>query len=562
MNRLKRKPYILGIAAAALVLGLAAWQFARPSKAESPRLERFLPADAVGFVQVNDLRAQALRVIESEAWREFSKENAAASSLFMMGANHAGVLDASYALALLGADAGGPQFVLVAEFDDWGARHTFENRVMRLVREANKEGVTTHTEQHGEVTLYTVSPADRKGFAYAKTENLLFLSNTPDAVKRVLAVREGKSPSLETSQTFAQARSRAKYTDGMFGFLDGGALTRTVDAVQAVAGAHPGVEAFRQFFHGSGADALQSVAFTSVFEDGRVSERFVVVAPNRQGVLGTVASNPPTQQALLALVPADAVQAFDASIANAPQTFEQMIELAGQAAAQAGAQKNPADLLAAFAEKTGVSLRDDIVRSLGAEVCRAQFPVGERLAGALILSVRDEQAFAAALEKFAAHNKRTTSAREYRGVTVRTVAGEKGRGLDYAFVGGNFVASDDEGGVERVIDTAQGGASLRASAAYQAASANLSGQPQFVYFNTNADYLNRLGRMLKSGEQEFKTEGQRAAIRPSFAFGVAQAEGFYVESRTPLGTFPRLLTAVTSKLGVEKQEGEGEKKAE
>ena len=63
MNRLKRKPYLFGIGAAVLVLALVAAQFARPSRAESPRLERFLPADAVGFVQVNDLRAQALRVI-------------------------------------------------------------------------------------------------------------------------------------------------------------------------------------------------------------------------------------------------------------------------------------------------------------------------------------------------------------------------------------------------------------------------------------------------------------------------------------------------------------------
>jgi Protein of unknown function (DUF3352) len=229
------------------------------------------------------------------------------------------------------------------------------------------------------------------------------------------------------------------------------------------------------------------------------------------------------------------------------------LALVGEAASQAG-RKSPADALAAFAEKTGVSLRDDILHSLGAEVCRAQFPAGGGLAGALILSVRDEQAFAAALEKFAAHNKRATAAREYKGVTVRTVAGEKGRGLDYAFVGGNFVSSDDEGGVERVIDTAQGGASLRASAAYQAASAGLSAQPQFVYYNSNADYLNRLGRMLKSGETEFKTEGQSARLRPSFAFGLAQSDGFYVESRTPLGTFPRLLTAVTSRLGAEKDE--------
>lgn len=566
MNRLKRKPYIFGIAAAVLVVAFAALQFARPSRAESPRLERHLPAETVGFVEVNDLRAQALRVIESEAWREFSRENQTASSLFMMAANHAGALDASYALALVGAGADGrggaePQFVVVAEFNGNGARRTFENRVLRLVRQANEKGVTTKTEQHGDVTVNTVSPGGRKGFSYAQSGGTLLLANANEAVKRVLDVRAGKVPSLETNETFVQARARAKYTDGMFGFLDGAALTRLVESAPAGAEPHHGLAAFRQLFHGAGASSVQSVAFTSAFEDGRVAERFAVVAPNRQGVLGTVAANPPTPQALLALVPEDAVQAFDASIASAPQTFDEMLALANQAAAQAG-KKSLGDALAEFDGKTGVSLRDDIVRSLGAEICFAQLPDGEGRAGVLILAVRDEQAFAQTLAKFAAHKQRAVTSREYRGVTVRAAAGEKGRGMEYAFVGGNFVMSGEARGVERVIETAQGGPSLRASAAYQAASAGLSGPPQFVYFNSNADYLNRLGRMMKGGEREFKTEGQRAALRPSFAFGVAQAEGFYVESRTPLGTFPRLLTAITSKLGDEKEERAPEKPSE
>src|SRR4029453_17120048 len=102
----KSKSFILFAVAVLVLAGVAAAQLARPTKAENPRLERLLPADRVGFVEVTDLRAQALKVIESEAWREFSKENSAASSLFMIGANHAGTLDASYALALLGVGTG------------------------------------------------------------------------------------------------------------------------------------------------------------------------------------------------------------------------------------------------------------------------------------------------------------------------------------------------------------------------------------------------------------------------------------------------------------------------
>lgn len=559
MERLKSKPFIFAAVAAALLLSLAAIQLARPSKARGARLERYLPADAVGFVEVNDLRAQALKVIDSEAWREFTKENQAASTLFMMAANHAGALDASYAVALLGADAAPdgkrePQFALVAEFNSGAARRTFESRVLRFVSEAEQKGVTTRQEQYGEATINYVTPEGKHGFAYAQAGDTLFLSNAGESVKRLLDVRAGKQPSLETNQTFAQARASAKAFDGMFGFLDGARLTSLVDNAPPD---NKGVAAFRELFHGTGASGVESVAFTSEFEDGRVVERFNVTAPRREGVLATVAANPPTPQNLLSLVPEDALAAFDASIANAPQTFDQMIALAGQLAEQTG-KKSPTDALAEFTDKTGVDLRGDLLGSLGAEFCAAHLRAGDGDGGVIILSVRDREAFAAALAKFAAHKQRPTSEREYKGVTIQRVEGENGHALEYAFVGGNFVGSGKGEMVERVIDTAQGGRSLKSSAAYAAASAQAAAPAQFVYYNSNVDYLNHLGHALKSSDDTFKADGQRAALRPSFAYGLTRPEGFYVESRTPLGTFPRLLTAVTSKLADGKKEGGAE----
>ena len=566
MERLKSKSFIMFAAAALVLAGVAAAQLAQPTKADNPRLERLLPADTVGFVEVNDLRAQALKVIESEAWREFSKENSAASSLFMIGANHAGMLDASYAVALLGVGSSEsgkpePQFVIVAQFSDWEARRTFEYRVLRFVRDGMSKGVEIKMEELGDARVHTVKRLGVHRFTYAQSGSLLVVSNNDAAVRRVLEVREGKTPSLETNEKFKQARAGSSAVDGMFGFLDGAALTAIVDNVPAGADekAAERVAAFRQLFHGVGAASVQSASFTSSFEDGRVSERFRLSAPNREGVLATVAANPPTQGALLALVPEDAVQAFDASVANAPQTFDQMLALAAQFGPRPGG-KGPEAGLAAFAEKTGVDFRAEIVGALGGEFCAAQLTSKsseEGPSGVLILNLKDEQAFAQTLVKFAERNKRETTARDYKGVTVRRIAGEKGGGLEYAFVGGNLVASGKAEAVERVIDTAQSGRSLKASAAYQSAAAQLTSQPQFVYFNSNVDYLNGLGRTLQGGEQAFKTEGQSANLRPSFAFGLTREDGFYVESRTPLGTFPRMLTAISSRLGREEPKGGG-----
>src|SRR5438270_5139422 len=196
----------------------------------------------------------------------------------------------------------------------------------------------------------------------------------------------------------------------MFGFLDGAGLPKLVD--NAPGGADErGVAAFRQFFHGVGASSVQSVAFTSAFEDGRVTERASVSAPNREGVLATVAANPPTQGSLLALVPDDAVAAFDASIANAPQTFEQMVALATQLSEQSG-KKSPADALAEFTEKTGVDFRGEILNSLGTEFCAAQLTAGtadDAPSGVVIINLKDEQAFAQAIAQFAQSKHRAPS---------------------------------------------------------------------------------------------------------------------------------------------------------
>ncbi len=565
MERLKQKPYVVGMVLGALVLAFGALMLAMPSKAEAPRLEQKLPADTVGFVQVSNLRAQALNIIESEAWRAFSRENQSASSLFMIAVNHTGALDASYALALLGTETGAdgnpqPGFVLVAEFNDWNARHTFQNRVLKLASEANKKEVEKKTEEYGDEEIVVLTKDGRTEIAYAYTNATLIVSNGVGPIKKVLDVRFDKAKSLETNETFLRARSRTASREGMFGYLDGAALARTVESAPAAMSQGEGA-AFRQLFDGLGLKSLESVAMSSAFADGRVVERVSVAAPHAEGLLKTATQNPPTERALLALVPADALQAFDASVAGAPQVFDELLALAERASAH-GAKQNPASVLREFTEKTGIDFRGEIVGAVGAEVCAAQLASGEDRGGVIILSLKDEAAFARVLDKVAQQKKATVTAREYKGVTVRQLTGEKGHGPHYAFLNGNFVASGDAFAVERVIDTAQGGASLAASEAYRAASAGVEGGPQFVYFNSNADYLARLGAALSNKEHEFKTTGTASNLRPSFAFGVARADGFYVESRSPLGTFPRVFAAMTSRLSNEKEGKTVEKKIE
>jgi hypothetical protein len=290
---------------------------------------------------------------------------------------------------------------------------------------------------------------------------------------------------------------------------------------------------------------------TSSFTDGRVVERFTLATPGGgRGLLETVLSTPPTSQTLLKLVPEDATQVFDASIANAGQAFEQVATLMAQVTAQTGG-RGPGDILQEIQEKSGLDLRNDIISALGSEVCLMELP-GDRHNGALLVNLRDEAILSQALEKIAAHEGRTITARDYQGIQIRMIPGRSEGGLHYAFFGGNFVASGDAAAVEKIIDTARSGRSLSATTAYAEASASLSGDPLFVYYGSNRHYLNRLGRMLSTSKKDFQPSEQETDLRPSFAFGLSRPDGLYIESHSPLGTFPRLLTMVVSRLSTEK----------
>ncbi len=75
---------------------------------------------------------------------------------------------------------------------------------------------------------------------------------------------------------------------------------------------------------------------------------------------------------------------------------------------------------------------------------------------------------------------------QYKGVTVSS-AGSVGSGGAYAFVGNTLVIANTTGGVDSIIDTDQGGASLADSADFKATSAGLpDGRLALVYVNVNS----------------------------------------------------------------------------
>src|SRR6185369_10662840 len=171
------------------------------------------------------------------------------------------------------------------------------------------------------------------------------------------------------------------------------------------------------------------------------------------------------------------------------------------------------------------------------EVCLADLSVDGKHAPAVILAVADQDKFNHVMEMLAQKAKKTITSQDYQGIQIKSVAVEKEGGISFAFVNGNYVASPSLAAVQQIIDTAKNGKSLAASDAYRGAASQLSGSPQFVFYGTNRNYLREMGEMIPGQNKDLKgTAPAENDLAPSFAFGVARADGLYVESYSPLGT--------------------------
>ena len=545
MSIKRKKSILLAIVIACFTIGIIAWQFTKPSSADPPHLEKFLPARTVGFVQAHDLRAQALKIADSEAWQALLLQNPTASPLFLMGANHSGILDASYALALLGVelqqDRPHPQAVLVANFNSGQALHIFEHRLL----ERKKRPVKSR-ERYGEVEILTWGGKEATpgpSVCYFKMRNLLGVSNSIAALREVIDVVQGKTPSLSGNPRLLEARRRASHHDEMFGFLDGEAWGKMLRVLPDDGKGIP----LRLLSEGTGARAVEYGSMTSAFEAGYVVENFVVrVSRSETGLIRTLLGNPPTQALLLELVPENALQVFDVSLANSADVFDQLRNLLnklGEPVKKPGAD----ELLSVFSEKTGVDFRNEIIESIGAELCLFRLP-GQGLGrGAVLLNLQDEPRFRQTLEKSMTKLRVSSTPITLQGQPFQQIE-EKGHKLIFGSVRDNFVLSPEASTLESILNTLKSGRSLAAAPAYAKARSGISESPVFLYYSSNQDYLNSLGKMLSRHNQEFKLVEQDSRLQPSIAFGCAQSDGFHVESHSPLGTFPRLLMLVTSRI--------------
>ncbi len=541
----KKKTILLITVFVCFALAIITWQFTKPTAAGPPRLERFLPATTLGFIQAYDLRSQTLHITESEAWRALLDENPTAGPLLLMSANHAGLLDASYAVALCGLEIQNekpaPAGALLAHFNSHYSLGMFERRLL----EKRKSSANGEKLYEG-VKISIWEEKDHPPLYYAKKDTLAVLANSFATITGILDVASDKAPSLAGNSRLIEARGKATNNDELFGFFDSTQLRQSLKSISD----EQKQKRLKELLQETGLDWVEYGAMNSSFVEGRVLESFELHIPQQgAGILREVLNTPPTSGALLSFVPEGASQVLDASIANASDALNQFLALIDRLHSS---QNKPGaeDFLKHITEKTGLDFQEDFLKSLGAEICLAQFSA-DPSEGLLLLNLLDENRMEQTLKKVADKIRQPITTATYQGFPVRQIALPGKMALSYTFINGNLIVSSTRGSVEKSIAAYREGKSLSASPSYLEARQEMLHPSSFIYYSSNKDYLKQLEVVLKDSDKDFKPGGKDSNLRPSFAFGYTEPNGYLIKSLSPLGIFPRTLMMVTSRISAE-----------
>jgi hypothetical protein len=542
-----RKRIFIGTLIVAVAASVLFWQLA--GRASSPHMERYLPADTLAFVEAANLSEQTLRLVETKAWKVFSEANPELATGFLMSTNYSGLLRANVAAALIrlqvNAEETRPLAVVLAESDD----DNFQQNIDLFFAKQFEQAPPAVSDYRG-VSLMSYGQGPHRHLSYARMDDLFIFSDREDGLKEVIDVLRGGAASLADNPRLTEMRQRLGYTDGFFGFADGEQALRAVHALQQSRRSCAADEALEveRVLRAFGLDSVTAIGGVSSFEAEGVVERLrIETRDGGTGVIRAMLNSSASPRQILSLIPATAHHVFVASTGDAVAIYDEvyraMLQVAGPEE-KANIEKELAEL--------GVSLRDDLLATAGQEVAIITLPSSDskRSGIALVVEVRDLARLKQSLERIADSHQLSIVESTYADSPVMTIESKKADdSLHVAFVDDFLAISDTASVIEAVIDAHRSGNTMATSSEYQQAFAGRVSAPRFTFYQTSEDVLKLMIRALghsKNAGAIALADGEK--LFPTALYSVAEGNGLYVESYSPLGTFPYLLTGLVAEL--------------
>jgi hypothetical protein len=285
---------LLGLTLLAILIGVAWLWWSIPSRVD---MADYAPADALVYVEFNNLPSVAQAVQHSDVWQAAApiiQSKPASQNRVVTAAARAGIgpLEAvlfartQIALVVIGMNTSEqnetlkvkPEFAIIAEThtSKWRTKPAAVDAVKHLANFTYGASICSERSGDADYIECTVAGAERKIIG-AVDGTLVVIGNSDNAVRSCLEVRRGVRPSIRTDPELLKVRSSVTSDKTLgFGYISPANSAKLFSwAAPLLMGQAPGDQQLEQLLAVSAGKVLRGVAWTASSSQGGIEDRFL-----------------------------------------------------------------------------------------------------------------------------------------------------------------------------------------------------------------------------------------------------------------------------------------------
>lgn len=476
---LTRKNTIIG--SIVLVVGLVVAGFFALRRPPRVAMDRYVPAEALAFVEINSLADLVGGLTSTKAWRELAPVLGLSSQLRRVGlvtdligrsglgpdeAVVAGRAQYAIAITAIESNAGetddGPYLHLKPAFALIIETHTKPETAARLVRERASmiarriygESVVEHADDYrGSQMRVFEGPGPGHQLVASSEGSVILIANQADAMKQCLDAIGGRAATLAEDTTLKQMRPEVGRDPSIFAYVTAAGIEKLVDLwpllVAGSAAESETVGTFAALIEHLSKQAGAGLLYSLEFEADGVTEKYLTVL------------RPQIAEALTQPLKSASAAGFE-SLAIIPRGIEGMtllsVENAGDLPERVFKQLSPAvDIVAGVAlrefvinlkKQYGLEPSDSVGDAIGSEIALVNF--GDDQPRAMLIRVKDRPRVAPLVGRYLKLSSASLTTEQHNGTGILVSSDDDRRAA--AFVG-DFLVLGTRDQIVKVIET-------------------------------------------------------------------------------------------------------------
>jgi hypothetical protein len=542
-------------------------------------MERYVPASALAFLEIDSLSDLVDGLTETKAWRELAPVLGLSSQIRqiglgadLMGRTGLGpeeavvVARSQYAIALTGIEASSgatdegpyihfkPRFVLLVE------THAKPETIARLLKERalliaqrvyGESAAEDSRDYQGSQLMVFHGPTPGRELVAAASGSVALIGNNTEAMQSCLDAIAGRAATLADEETLKQRRSSVDHNASVFAFVTDGGVSKLAELAPAIIAsrtpANPErANSFSDLLQNLAKETVAGLLYSAEFTSEGVTERYLTVLRPRVAESLLPAFNAPRSPSMssLLLVPRNAREITLLNVDRIGELPERALkQIAPNLDVVAAVALR--EFVISFRKQYGLESGESAADAVGNDVAFIEIDAGQPRA--MVIGVRDRAKLAPLVERYLTREGGTLTSDTYNGTEIKVCASDDRRAA--AFIT-DYLVLATVGQIKQMTDTEAAREGLATDERFRKTLASNPSSGPMLTYSPEVDSaarlmlgISKLTRVTDGSPQLLESGAVRAAIErlpPSVSSTQFRDYGVYSETRSAVGNFSLL----------------------